>query len=77
MKVKVLPMECPFCHDTPSIIKDPLWTNYHGYYGNHKYYVACENIDCKIQPRTKSYNDIYDMKEQECIDKSIEDWNNR
>lgn len=75
--MKQCPKECPFCHVLPDIIKNPLWHGSQGYYGNYDYYVACRNKDCKIQPRTKSYNDIYDMTEQECIDKAIEDWNDR
>ena len=44
----------------------------------HKeYYIACKNGKCKINPRTKSYNDIYEMSEQECIEKVIEEWNMR
>ena len=77
IKIKVLPKECPFCHDIPALIKDPLWNGNHGYYGNYEYYVACENKKCKVNPKTKPYNDIYDMAEQECINKSIEDWNTR
>lgn len=75
--MKEYPKECPFCHVLPDIIKNPLWRGNHGYYGNYDHYVACRNKDCKIQPRTKAYNDIYDMTEQECIDKAIEDWNGR
>jgi hypothetical protein len=77
MKIKKVPEECPFCHDTPSIVKEPLWYEGHGYHGHHLYYVACKNETCHVQPRTKAYNDIYDMTEQECVDKSIEDWNTR
>ena len=75
--MRVLPKECPWCHDMPVLIKDPLWNDSCGYHGNYEYYVACINESCKIKPRTKSYNDIYDMLEQECMDKAIEDWNTR
>lgn len=77
IKMKELPKECPFCHGIPIVAKDPLWHGSHGYYGHYEHYVACMNFDCKVQPKTKSYNDIYGMTEQECIDKSIEDWNSR
>jgi hypothetical protein len=77
IKMEELPKECPFCHDIPIVAKDPMWHGSHGYYGNYEYYVACMNFDCKVQPKTKSYNDIYGMTEQECIDKSIENWNSR
>lgn len=77
VKMKELPQECPFCHDMPSVVKNALWNNGHGYYGNHEYYVACTNVNCKVQPKTKAYNDIYDLTEQECIEKSINDWNSR
>lgn len=77
VKMKELPQECPFCHDIPSVVKNALWNNGHGYYGNHEYYVACTNVNCKVQPKTKAYNDIYDLTEQECIEKSINDWNSR
>lgn len=75
--LKEYPKGCPFCHALPDIVKKPLWNGSHGYYGHYKYYIACKNTDCKIQPETISYNDIYDMTEQECIDKAIEDWNDR
>lgn len=75
--IRVLLKECPFCHDMPILAKDPKWNASHGYHGHYEYYVACKNGKCKINPRTKSYNDIYDMSEQECIDKAIEDWNTR
>lgn len=77
IKIETLPEDCPFCHNTPIIAKDPMWHGNRGYYGNYEYYVACKNENCKIQPRTKSYNDIYNMTEQQCINKSIDDWNNR
>ena len=68
---------CPFCHAKPVVQKYPLWHGSHGYYGNYEYYVSCQNEKCKIAPRTKSYIDLYDMKEQECIYKAIQDWNTR
>lgn len=75
--MRISPKECPFCHDMPVLAKDPLWNESHGYYGKYEYYVACINGKCKIKPRTKSYNDIHDMSEQECVEKVIEDWNTR
>ena len=77
IKITTIPKECPFCHDIPVVAKDPLWNGGHGYYGHYEYYVVCKNDNCNVQPRTKAYNDIYDIKEQECINKSIEDWNTR
>ena len=71
--MKEYPKECPFCHALPDIVKKPL--KY--FCRNYDYYIACQNKDYKIQPRTRAYNDIYDMTEQECIDKAIEDWNDR
>ena len=76
-RIKKNPKECPFCHDIPIVAKDPLWHGSHGYHGHYKYYVACMNGSCKVQPKTKFYTDINNMSEQECIDKSIEDWNKR
>ena len=75
--MKEYPKECPFCHNLPDIIKNPLCNGSHGYHGRYKYYIACRNENCKIKPKTYEYNDIYDMTEQECIDKAIEDWNDR
>lgn len=75
--MRIYPKECSFCHDMPILVKDPLWNRSHGYHGKYEYYVACKNKRCKINPKTKSYNDIYDMSEQECIKKAIEDWNKR
>lgn len=75
--IQILPEECPFCHGTPVLAKVSLWNGRHGYRGNYKYYVACKNEKCKVNPQTKSYNDIYGMTERECIEKSIEDWNKR
>lgn len=75
--IRISPKECPFCHNMPVIRKEPLWNGSHGYHDCYEYYVACENEKCKVNPRTSSYNDIYDMKEQECIEKALEDWNER
>ena len=71
VRITELPKECPFCHDMPMVKKVPLWRGSHGYHGNYEYSVACMNENCKITPRTKSYNDIYDMTEQECINRAI------
>lgn len=77
MKIRELPKKCPFCHDIPTLAKYPLWNDRGGYRGSYEYYVACKNKNCKIQPRTRAYNDIYNMTEQECFDSSIKDWNDR
>ena len=66
------PERCPFCHDGGALTKIPL----RNHCGKSEYYYGCQNISCKVQPRTKAYNDI-DMTEQECAYKSIEDWNTR
>ena len=75
--MKEYPKECPFCHSLPDIVKNPLWDGTHGYPGKYEYYIACKNKDCKVKPRTYKYDNIYDMSEQECIEKAISDWNNR
>lgn len=75
--IKEMPKECPWCHDMPIISKDPMWNGSHGYHGCYEYYVACTNGKCKIKPKTKSYCDIYDMSENECITSAIDDWNDR
>lgn len=62
--MKEYPKECPFCRVLPDIVKDPLWNGSHGYHGHYKYYIACQNKDCKIQPRTRAYNDIYENVEE-------------
>ena len=69
--------ECPWCHRMPKLFKTPLWKGSHGYPGNYEYYLSCKNPNCKIQPRTKSYNDIYSMMEEDCINHAIKDWNNQ
>lgn len=80
MKLPIInkkPKECPFCHKYPEVIKDELWRGTHGYYMHYEYYVACVNTGCKIRPKTHSYDDIYGMTEEECINSAIEDWNCR
>lgn len=78
MKIKVLPLECPFCHEIPELIKKPLWNGEgHGYYNCFQYSVQCTNGECKVNPKTSEYNDIYDMTEDDCFNKAIEDWNDR
>lgn len=69
--------ECPWCHTEPRVIINPLWNGMHGYHGHFEYYVSCDNAHCKIQPKTKKYNDIYNMTEEDCIIKATSDWNNR
>ena len=75
--MKEYPKECPFCHSLPDMVKNPLWDGTHGYPGKYEYYIACKNKDCKVKPRTYKYDNIYDMTEQECIDRAIKDWNDR
>lgn len=75
--MKEYPKECPFCHSLPDIIKIPLWEGSHGYYGKYEYYIACRNEKCKVKITTRKYNNIYNMTEQECIDRAIRDWNDR
>lgn len=77
MKINKLPLSCPFCHEEPELIKESLWSEGHGYYNCFKYSVRCTNDKCKVMPRTIGYHDIYDMTEDECINKAIEDWNDR
>ena len=79
---KELPQECPWCHKVPDIVKKPLWSEiagdgYHGYYGNFEYFIECVNPECKIQPRSKAYNDIYNFDASKCIKSCINDWNTR
>ena len=75
--VKINPLPCPFCNNIPIVVKDPLFHGSHGYSGCYEYYVKCENPKCRINPKTKSYNTVYGKSEEECIDKSIKDWNIR
>lgn len=75
--IKEILKECPFCHLMPSVIKNPLWHESHGYHGKFEYYVGCQNDTCKIKPETRRYDDIYKMTEQDCIDRAITDWNER
>lgn len=75
--IKEIPKECPFCHSLPSVTKNPLWHGSHGYHGNFEYFIGCCNDMCKIKPATRKYDDIYDMTEQDCIDRAIADWNER
>lgn len=77
MKLKTLPIECPFCHSIPELVKTPLWYGTHGYRGCYEYSVRCTNEECLVKPHTHEYNDIYDMDEDECFSKAINDWNTR
>lgn len=68
---------CPFCQQPVKLYRDRLWTNNgHGYYGNYDYEVGCLNIDCDVQPHTKSISDIY-RTPNEAINISIKRWTNR
>ena len=75
--MKEYPNECPFCHNLPDIVKNPLRNGSHGYHGRYKYYIACRNENYKIKLKTYEYNDIYNMTEKECIEKEIEEWKDR
>ena len=75
IQIKIIRKDCPFCHDIPMVIQDPILDDCNKI-KNHEYYVACKNGSCRVQPKTIPYNDS-NMTAQECIDKSIEDWNTR
>lgn len=68
--------ECPFCHDPGFLLREPLWSKDYGYYGDYEYFAGCVNGNCRIQPRTKGYADIYGYKE-EMIRYALDDWNAR
>ena len=75
MKTKIpcsILQDCPWCHSKPMIIQDPI----RGYKGNFDYYVACINPNCKVNPHTQYYNDIYESATKS-IENAINDWNNR
>lgn len=69
--IKEAPRGCPWCHSIPVIAEEPL------YHGHYEYSIVCRNKECKINPRTRSYSDIYDMSGNECIEAAIKDWNDR
>lgn len=73
MKINKLPLECPFCHETPELIKEPL----RNYYNLFQYSVQCTNKKCKVNPKTHEYSKVQGMTESECVNKAIEDWNDR
>lgn len=74
---RMTPKVCPWCQEEPDIFKSPLWAGTHGYKGAYKFNVGCRNPKCPVRPETKGYDTVYGRPAQECIDKSIEDWNNR
>ena len=65
---------CPFCKKPVNLFRNRLWWKEYGYEGRHSYYVGCDNPDCTVHPRTKSYNDIY-IETEVAINDAIRDWN--
>ena len=68
---------CPWCHRVPKVIKEALWQGSHGYHGCYQYYVECKNKNCRVQPKTRTYDTVGSYSSTECINKAISDWNNR
>ena len=68
--------KCPWCKERPKLFKKELWHGSHGYRGNYDYYVKCDNINCKIQPQTTHYSDVY-KDASYAINKACSDWNDR
>ena len=66
--------KCPWCHSSPILVQEPLWTGSHGYYGCYEYYVKCINC-CAIAPNGK-FNSVY-QSEELARSKAIERWNER
>ena len=64
--------ECPFCHRPVDICREEI----SGYKGSYRYYVACRNKKCTVQPATRKVDDIYRSFE-EAVTISINRWNNR
>ena len=66
--------QCPFCKGRGVLFKEPLRSS--GYYGNSKYSVGCNNQRCKVKPRTKELDDVFDDKDI-VIKMVIGYWNER
>ena len=78
-KSKDIPMECPWCGAPGTLVVIPLWdqSKPSEYYGNYVHYVECGNPKCKIRPKTRPYNDVYEGTFFECNNSAINDWNDR
>lgn len=68
--------KCPWCKERPNLYKKELFNGNHGYRDCYSYYVKCENKNCKINPKTKEYNTVYNT-ENNSINNACDDWNNR
>lgn len=65
---------CPFCKQPAKLIRNRLWWREYGFEGKHSYYVGCVNPTCKIQPHTKTHDDIH-VETDVAINNAIRDWN--
>lgn len=68
--------KCPFCRGQAYLFRKTFKNRTYGYYGNYEYYVGCNNHRCKVKPRTKEVDDIYDDKDI-AIKTVIKFWNER
>lgn len=68
--------ECPFCHEPGFLFKEELWYGSHGCHGNYEYYVACDNENCCVRPKTVPIDDIYRDAES-AKQEAIRRWNER
>lgn len=68
--------ECPFCHEPGFLFKEELWSGSRGYHGNYEYYVACDNENCYVRPKTVSIDDIY-RETETAKQEAIRRWNER
>ena len=64
---------CPFCKGPGLILKSSIMP---GYPENNQYQAGCFNKDCKIQPRTRKWDDIYRTADK-AINNAAENWNYR
>lgn len=69
--------DCPFCHEFPVLIKNPLWHGSHGYIGSYEFFVQCDNENCLVRPKTRAYDTISRKSESECKELAYNAWNNR
>ena len=65
---------CPFCKQPAKLFRNRLWWKEYGYEGKYIYHVGCDNRNCPVQPRTKTYDDTY-VDTDIAITDAISDWN--
>ena len=68
--------DCPFCGNSATLIRSPLWYESHGYHGCYEFFVKCLNKECEVTLPYGKFDTIY-LSAEDAEKQAIDKWNDR